>query len=429
MFDTRVEEAIRQLWIDPWDGDGETAKSLLEEAAKEGDADAYFFLGRCYLGPAFVLPRFGFEENEELGKEYFNKSIELGSAIGMFGTRRLAGFQPRCGSYVQPPYHSLKEVWDAVYSLANEGEIFCQYMLANAYYYGDCIEMMGIPEEQVDIGMVQSFQRKAIELYEKTIEKRFAFSIGNLIDILSSGDYGMEKNPKRVQELIEIGARLQNPVYECEYANQLEDTNIEEAVRFYEKSILHGGIDAYFYLGKLYGYDGKLPQDLHKAMYYYQKGIEADETLVGCNNGLGEIYYTGGDGMEPDYEKAVECFKRARSQDNTWCSPMLGQCYLKGLGTPVDYEAAREEFLKNPEDETSAVGLGEIYCYGLGVKANPRMAMTKYILPHIGNKRAQEIRAEFRAGKFGGRTASILMAVGGAIVVSIVYLLLNLMLQ
>lgn len=54
---------------------------------------------------------------------------------------------------------------------------------------------------------------------------------------------------------------------------------------------------------------------------------------------------------------------------------MLGTCYLKGWGTSIDYEAARNEFLVYPAEELSAIGLGEIYCFGLGVKQNIRTGM------------------------------------------------------
>lgn len=95
MFDSRVEEAIQQLWVDPWNGDGEHAKKLLEEAAEEGNGDAYYFLGRCYLGNEFIFPKFGFKEDYERGIAYFNKSIELGSAVGIFGAGTLGSYKFR----------------------------------------------------------------------------------------------------------------------------------------------------------------------------------------------------------------------------------------------------------------------------------------------------------------------------------------------
>lgn len=93
-FDERVDYAVNQLWVKRDKAEGEKAKQMLEQAAAEGNADAYYFLGRCYLGECFVDPVFGFEENEYKGNEYFRKSIELGSAVGMFASMRLAGFIP-----------------------------------------------------------------------------------------------------------------------------------------------------------------------------------------------------------------------------------------------------------------------------------------------------------------------------------------------
>ena len=47
-FDSRVERAVDILWLHMQFDKGLEARQLLEEAAKEGDADAYFFLARCY---------------------------------------------------------------------------------------------------------------------------------------------------------------------------------------------------------------------------------------------------------------------------------------------------------------------------------------------------------------------------------------------
>ena len=66
-------------------------------------------------------------------------------------------------------------------------------------------------------------------------------------------------------------------------------------------------------------------------------------------------------------------------------------------------------FLEDPEDELAAVGLGEIYCYGLGVPANVKLGMDKYIIPNVENERAKEICADYRRGKIGGKKARLHM--------------------
>lgn len=399
ILDERVEYAIEQLQLNPIQGDGQKAKAMLEEAANEDNGDACFFLGRCYLGECFVHPRFGFEENYDKGHEYFNKSIALGSAIGMFGTRRLSDFKPIGGSYIHAPYSSNKEVWDAVKDLAEKGQVFCQYMLGNAYYYGDCIEMLEVPREKVNSALILAYQTKAIELFQKSIDNGLTMAIPNLLDIITSGDYGVPKDEKRANKLIKQGADLCHPYCECEYAQTLEAKNLSEAVRYYESSIEHGGTYAYYYLGKLYAPGGKLPQDTRKAISYFEKGIETETNWCGCMNQLGKLYFYGAEDLAPDYEKAFALFSEVR-EENDWCSDMMGHCYLKGLGTQVDYVAAREEFSIYSHKELSAIGLGEIYCYGLGVKQDIGQGMN-YLSLFSSNPRVKEIKSHFKRTLFG----------------------------
>lgn len=399
VLDERIEYAIEQLWLNPIEGDGNKAKAMLEEAANEGNGDACFFLGRCYLGECFVHPRFGFEEDFDKGMEYFNKSISLGSAIGMFGTRRLSGFQPIGDTYIHPPYNSNREIWDAVKDLAEKGQVFCQYMLGNAYYYGDCIEMMEIPDEEVNNALIQAFQNKAIELFQKSIDNGLTMAISNLIDIITSGDYGIPVDQKRADQLKKRGAELNEAYYECEYAKMLHDDNLEEAVQYYERSIAHGCPNAYFPLGKLYAKGDKIPQDTKKAITYFEKGIESQTHWRGCMNQLGELYFHGRNDLAPDYEKAFSLFSKV-IDENDWCSDMLGHCYLKGLGTEVDYEAARKHFLVYPKEELSAIGLGEIYCFGLGVKQNIAEGMN-YLNKFPDHPRVAEIKSHFKRTLFG----------------------------
>ena len=79
---------------------------------------------------------------------------------------------------------------------------------------------------------------------------------------------------------------------------------------------------------------------------------------------------------------------------------MLGHCYLKGLGTGVDYAAAKTEFLVYTGDKLSAIGLGEIYCYGLGVKQDIAKGMT-YLNRFADDPRVKEIKSHFKKRLFG----------------------------
>ena len=79
---------------------------------------------------------------------------------------------------------------------------------------------------------------------------------------------------------------------------------------------------------------------------------------------------------------------------------MLGHCYLKGLGTEVNYQAAFEQFSVNDRKELCALGLGEMYCFGLGVKQNIFKGMD-YLSLYPKHPRVAEIKSHFKRTLFG----------------------------
>ncbi len=400
VFDERVEFAVQNLWVVPNVEKSREARRLLEEAAGEGNGDACFFLARCFFGSCFVDPRFGFEDDDRKGERWLEKGLELGSAVAMFGAKRVGGFKPARGTFVYPPYGSLKEIWDEVEKKARAGQIFCRYMVANAYYYGDVISFLGLDPESVTLENVVDFQQRAIGLYEEIIAAGSVLGISNLINIITSGDFGIHKNERRAKELQRIGASRGVAEYERREGRDLEAAgNIAEAAKMYRRAAEHNDAEACYRLGTMYTYNGNLPLDLKKAIEYFSRGIELREDFTGCYNRLGEIFFYGGQGIEPDYDRAAKLFLKVRA-DNNWSADMLGTCYLKGWGVPQDYGAARKEFELNPASCLCALGLGEIYAYGRGVKQDIKKAMEYWnLFPE--HPRVIEYKSHFKKKLFG----------------------------
>lgn len=399
LFDKRVSDAVHTIWVKQDFENGDIAKKILEKAAAEGDGDACYFLGRCYLGECFVNPAFGFLEDDQLGFEYFNKSLEYGSAVGMFGSMRAVGFEPTRGTYVYPPYVSLREIWAVVNEMAENGELFCQYMIATAYYFGDVIKFLEYDPEKIGLTQIQCWKNLAASLYEKCVEQGMGMAIWNLINILTSGDYGMPKQEERARLFRHLGADMHIGIYELETGIEYRDSEPEKAKDFYERAILHREPGAYYYLGELYSFRGKLPRDLNRAKECYEMGLKQGANIIGCLNCLGEIYFYGGPQIAPDYEKAVQYFLMAK-KENDWACDMLGTCYLKGLGIPIDYVAAKKEFELYTKKALSAIGLGEIYAYGLGVPQDIKKGMA-YWNRFPEHSRVIENKRNFKKTLFG----------------------------
>lgn len=187
----KVSRAVDIIYrkVDPYRGD--EARTLLEEAMKEGDADALFFLGRINLGEGFVPEEMCYEENRELGMDYFNLSLEKGSPYGMLATRRLAGFTPRCGSFVTPPFTSEMEVWEEIYRQSVCGEMFANYLIANTFYFGDVFDMLNI---EASDEMKHYAALTALDMYMKQFDSDVCLGISNALDIVTSGDNGVKKD-------------------------------------------------------------------------------------------------------------------------------------------------------------------------------------------------------------------------------------------
>ena len=375
--DDRIGQAVQILWIDRNADRGAEAVRLLTQAAEEENAEAYYVLARCYAGPHFIDPVFKFPDREDKVEEYLNLSIEKGSALGMFAARRVAGFQPRCGSFVHEPYHSDKEIWDEVCATADSGDIFSKYLVANAYYYGDVgklteMDFGGVTKIELD-WQFRRWAEKAASMYEELIGRNMMMGVSNYIDIITSGDYGVPKNEKKAQELIQLAADRGDPFYMVKVGQKLEESNPEGAREYYQRALDRDYGGAGYYLGRLYTFNGKMPRDLKMAKEIFEKYSKDNE--IGCHNLLGEIYFYGGDGVEPDYNKAFRHLLAARDRDNHWGAALLGTCYLKGMGTAVNYVEAKKEFERYPKQALAAIGLGEIYAYGLGVPADIKKGM------------------------------------------------------
>ncbi|MCI8901877.1 MAG: sel1 repeat family protein [Lachnospiraceae bacterium] len=362
LFDERVEQAIQIIWFDRDAQRREEALALLRGAANLGDGDAFYFLGRCYLGKSYVDPVMEMPVDKKLAFECFHAGFSLESAICMFGTMHQEGYTPPGGTYVHPPYHSKREIWDAVFQKAEQGHVFCKYMIANAYYYCTAAEFLNITPQRVGSKRYERLQYEwiaaAVKLYEECATRGLGIAIPNLVDILRTGRHGAPIQQQKAKNYIHIGAQMGIGAYERIVGNEYRDDNeLGRAVELYERAILHKDDYAYYCLGRLYTYGGALPLDLKKALSYLEKGYEKLPDDAGFCNLLGEIYFRGGEGIKPDYGQAFLLLSKAYFKGDTSCSDMLGTCYLNGLGTAPNLNMARKLFELHPKKPLAAGGL------------------------------------------------------------------------
>jgi len=82
------------------------------------------------------------------------------------------------------------------------------------------------------------------------------------------------------------------------------------------------------------------------------------------------IAYMNDDGVDQDYEKALQLFMEAYEAGSMKAARYIGMMYEQGLGVEQDYAKAAEYYAKGVEagDLTSGYYLGLLYEQGLGVE-------------------------------------------------------------
>jgi hypothetical protein len=365
-FDERVEYAVNNIWFKADVSLVDESLKKLREAANQGDGDAYYFLGRCYMGKSYVNPSLNLPLDVKFAYECFNMSLIFESAIGMFGTMHIEGFEPSCGGFVQPPYHSKLEIWNTVAKMSHSGNIFCKFLIASAYYYGYIADFTDIKVKGKALDNLRyKWDASAIKLYEECAVAGLGIAIPNLVELLSSGRKGEPIQLKKAEKYIRLGADMGIGSYERMVGNHYRKCgNGAMALKMYERALLHRDFYTYYCIGKLYTFNGILELDLDKAFEHFSKGYELFPDDYGFCNMLGEIYFYGGYdkgfNIKKDYEKAFYFLNKAYSLGSPWGADMLGTCYLYGYGTAVNLKRARLLFSLCPKKHLAIIGLEKL---------------------------------------------------------------------
>ncbi|MGC9052908.1 MAG: tetratricopeptide repeat protein [Candidatus Hydrogenedens sp.] len=151
------------------------------------------------------------------------------------------------------------------------------------------------------------------------------------------------------------------------YVYTIENKDPEKGLAYIEEAHKLGFIDATYRLAYLYMYGDKygIKKDEKKGFAYFQILAEKGEKEAFCE--LGKFYYEG-KVVPQDFNKARECFEKARRNGEYW----LGIMYSKGEGVPQDYQKAHMYFLNvvrknylgyetyNPYKDKAYIALGDL---------------------------------------------------------------------
>ena len=199
----------------------------------------------------------------------------------------------------------------------------------------------------------------------------------------------------------------QNPEF-IKAKKQHDTKNYVEAISLYEPLAQKGNSWAMRNIALLYRYGLGVDKDLEEAKKWYKKSIEKDN--MQAVEDLGHVYYEEG-----KFDKALECFLKAAANENPKGIFMLGYLSQNGKGLPLDYKKAEEYYLKATRKNYAEAyyRIGKLYQEGgNGITQNFQTAMNWYLqAAGRGNTNAMRRIGEIHFFGEGGNSSDVSKAI------------------
>ncbi|ONI38283.1 hypothetical protein AN640_00565 [Candidatus Epulonipiscium fishelsonii] len=409
-FSNEVELALNYLYYG-MTGEGtnpEEALILLNEAVAKDDVDAMFLLAKCYSDLSCIWRGHGILSNKS-SEALFKKSILGGSSIGLLGAIGIAGLMEdyELRSYSSPK--TLKAAYDKVYKMAEEGEAFCQYLVASAITLEDTFFIQGINLSNTNFTKDYiKYKLEALEWFKRSFEGGIYAAGNSLINIYSKGITGVvSPNKLKQNEIITYGAEtLKNIEFMYDYYNLLRDRGDDKAAFEYTlKGMKCGDKRTFYRLGWLYMHGVGTEVNYTKAVECFENALsfvyeDMHKHIYGF---LGQIYANGNEDIQKDLKKAVVYYIMADELDNTSKNDECALLLVLGKECTPNYKKAielLERFLKNNKPTNiSTYCQGLMYVEGLGYTQDIKKGMQ--YLKSVNIIEAHNKKAEFKRNIFG----------------------------
>ncbi len=407
-FSDTVEQALQFIYYNLRDRKGAEGFRLLEQASAAGDGDASCILARCYCGSQYVWSGHDFPEDDDKATMLIHKSVEQGSGIGVMVALRTGELTPSLEKKM--PFGNLLEAFNSVLAKAEAGDAFCQYTVANSYFWWDFLRIQGKGRDSFSNEKeFKQYMKENISKCEDWFWKAFRggmyFAANNLNQYYRKGDEDIiAPHPELAKDLFKSGAEMGFPTHQWFYGEDLEEEKrYEEALHWYKLAAEGGQMECWYCVGYAYEEGRGVEKDPAYAVQCYEKGLLQKKDTgkrIGCANRLGALYYEG-TGVEKDYAKAFQLLNYGYEHDTKFGVCYLGKCYFNGRGTQQDYVKARE-FLEQVSwnNKEAFYMLGVIYCQGLGVPENIKKGVG-YLQKAGDNKDAREEMLKYKKTLFG----------------------------
>ena len=150
--------------------------------------------------------------------------------------------------------------------------------------------------------------------------------------------------------------------------------NAEKAVQWLTKSAGNGNTPAQYALGKLYLQGDVIPKDMDAALKWLTKSADLGNQFA--QYALGRLYLFR-EVVPKNISRALELFQKSAEQGNQYAQYQLGKLYLKGEDVPKDMETAIGWLTASAEQDNqyAQYQLGKLYLKGKDIPKDVEAAI------------------------------------------------------
>lgn len=266
-YSDNLEEGIRLLYCQTNPALYKKAVSLLEKAAADNEADAYYVLARCYAWGDSGLP--DSRENDKKALELSKRGAELGSSLAILGADRFHSLSDL------KPYMKIthQQAFKNTLQMAESGNSLAMYAVGLVYYWGDIRHLPDdcLPSEEANAA-------ESLKWFDRSAAQGFIPALKNAYIARSKGGNHVQKDVMGAIALLES---VQNC---CEIPTELL-SNIgndydkigrkDKMIEFYQRGVETGDAICMYNLAYSYEKGDGVPLNNKKAYKYYQMSLDA----------------------------------------------------------------------------------------------------------------------------------------------------------
>ncbi len=305
---------------------------LLEQAVAAGEPHAYYFLARCYgWGDGNV------KGNDKKARQLSKEGIARGSALCVLGADRMDILK---GDVAQAMTGTLKDAFEDVLSMAENGEPMAQYAIGLFYFWGDMLLNFQKPSREEFAKCEKENAAEALKWFRRSAAQGCIPAFRNAFNSVRGGVNGVEQNEEEALRWAETmdGKVDMRDYYHSMILDYLKMKRYPDAMRWCEKGVQDKVSVCIVELGLTYLYGNRgVGQDEARALGYFKMAADMGDEYGAYN--IGRCYYNGW-GCEKDYHEAFAWFERADKGGHPTSKSFLAQCYFWGRGTELNYEKA-----------------------------------------------------------------------------------------